>query len=124
MNWKEYFEEKTGKGFLATANKRGETDIAIYAPPHAMEDGTLAFGMEERLTHSNLQENPHAVYAFNEDGYDGVRIYLEKAWEEKTGPTLEEIRKSVNDSPCPIKGDAITHVVYFRIKDTLPLVRT
>lgn len=69
-----------------------------------MEDGTLAFGMQERLTQSNLQKNPHAVYAFNEDGYDGIRIYLEKAWEEKTGPPLEEIRKSVNDAPCPIKA--------------------
>jgi hypothetical protein len=73
MNWKEYFEAKRGKGFLATAGKTGEVDIAVYSRPHVMADDTLAFGMTERLTHTNLQENPYAVYAFNEKGLFGKR---------------------------------------------------
>jgi hypothetical protein len=124
MNWKDYFEKTTGKGFLATAGRGGEVDIAIYSRPHVMEDGTLAFGMTDRLTHANLQENPHAVYAFNEKGYTGVRLYLEKVREETEGPLLQEIRKRADEVVCPGTGDAIKYVVYFRLTKDLPLVGT
>jgi hypothetical protein len=124
MNWKEYFEKTTGKGFLATAGCTGEVDIAIYSRPHVMEDGTLAFGMTDRLTHANLGENPYAVYAFNEKGYQGVRLYLEKMREETEGPLLEEIRKRADEVVCPGTGDAIKYVVYFRVTKDLPLVGT
>jgi hypothetical protein len=124
MNWKDYFEKTTGKGFLATGGRSGEVDIAIYSRPHIMEDGTLAFGMTDRLTHANLQENPYAVYAFNEKGYKGVRLYLEKVKEETEGPLLEEIRERADEVVCPGTGDAIKFVVYFRITKDLPLVGT
>jgi hypothetical protein len=74
MDWKEYFEKTSGMGFLATANKEGEVDIAVYSKPKVMEDGTLAYGMADRLTHANLQVNPHAIYAFNEKEFQGVRL--------------------------------------------------
>jgi hypothetical protein len=124
MNWKDYFEKTTGKGFLATGGGSGEVDIAIYSRPHVMEDGTLAFGMTDRLTHANLQENPYAVYAFNEKGYKGVRLYLEKVKEETEGPLLQEIRKRADEVVCPGTGDAIKYVVYFRVTKDLPLVGT
>ncbi len=124
MNWKDYFEKTTGKGFLATGGRSGEIDIAIYSRPHVMEDGTLAFGMTDRLTHANLQENPYAVYAFNEKGYKGVRLYLEKVREETEGPLLQEIRKRADEVVCPGTGDAIKYVVYFRVTKDLPLVGT
>ncbi len=124
MNWRDYFEKTTGKGFLATGGRSGEIDIAIYSRPHVMEDGTLAFGMTDRLTHANLQENPYAVYAFNEKGYKGVRLYLEKVKEETEGPLLQEIRKRADEVVCPGTGDAIKYVVYFRVTKDLPLVGT
>ena len=124
MNWKEYFEKTTGKGFLATAGGTGEVDIAIYSRPHVMEDGTLAFGMTDRLTHANLGENPNAIYAFNEKGYKGVRLYLEKVREETEGPLLQEIRKRADEVVCPGTGDAIKYVVYFHVTKNLPLVGT
>ena len=82
MEWKEYFEKKSGMGFLATANSKGEVDVAVYSRPKVMEDGTLAYGMADRLTHANLAENPHAVYAFNEGGFQGTRLFIEKVREE------------------------------------------
>ncbi len=124
MNWKEYFESKRGKGFMATSASSGEVDIAIYSRPHVMEDGTLAFGMTERLTHANLQENPQAVYAFNEKGFEGVRLYLEKVREETEGPLLEEIRNRADEVVCPGTGERLKYVVYFRVKKDLPLVGT
>lgn len=124
MNWKEYFEKTGGTGFLATGGRGGEVDIAIYSRPHVMDDGTLAFGMTDRLTHANIQENPHATYAFKETGHKGVRLYLEKVREETEGPLLEEIRRRADEVVCPGTGDLIKFVVYFRVTKDLPLVGT
>lgn len=122
MDWKDYFETNKGKGFLATAGKTGEVDIAVYSRPHVMEDNILAFGMTERLTHANLHENPYAVYAFNTKGFEGVRLYLEKVREETEGPLLDEIRKRADEVVCPGTGDLVRYVVYFRVIKDLPLV--
>jgi len=65
---KTYFENTEGIGVLSTADAEGRVDAAVYSRPHSMEDGTLAFIMRDRLTHRNLQSNPHAAYLFIEKG--------------------------------------------------------
>jgi hypothetical protein len=122
MNWKEYFEKTSGKGYLATSDSEGRVDIAVYSRPHVQDDGTLAFGMTDRLTHANLQKNPHATYAFNEKGFSGVRLCLEKVREENEGPVLEAIRERADRVSVPGAGDAVKFVVYFRLAKDLPLV--
>ena len=75
MNAKEYFSTVNGKGFLATSNAKGEVDIALYSRPIVQENGQFVFGMTDRLTHANLQENGKAVYAFIEErGYSGQTV--------------------------------------------------
>jgi hypothetical protein len=64
MSLKEYFDTTKGIGFLFTADGDGQVDAAIYARPHFMEDGTMAFIMRDRLSHHNLQSNPHATFLF------------------------------------------------------------
>ena len=122
MEWKDYFEKKSGMGFLATSNSKGDVDIAVYSRPKVMDDGTLAYGMADRLTHANLQENPGAVYAFNEGGFQGVRIFLEKVREETEGPLLDSIRQEADRVVGPGIGDFVKFVVYFRVTKQLPLV--
>ena len=122
MEWKDYFEKKSGMGFLATSNSKGDVDIAVYSRPKVMDDGALAYGMADRLTHANLQENPHAVYAFNEGGFQGVRIFLEKVREETEGPLLDSIRQEADKVVGPGIGDFVKFVVYFRVTKQLPLV--
>jgi hypothetical protein len=124
MRWKTYFANAKGTGYLATADRAGKVDIAVYSRPHVLPDGTLAFGMTERLTHANLAQNPHAVYAFNEGQYQGVRIYLEKTREEVAGPLLEEIRAAADGIVGPGTGDFVKFVVHFRVVKELPLVGT
>jgi len=68
MDLKAYFENTRGIGVMSTANSDGWVDSAIYSRPHVMDDGLLAFIMRDRLTHSNLQSNPHAAYLFVEQG--------------------------------------------------------
>jgi hypothetical protein len=122
MDWKEYFDKASGMGFLATANSKGEVDIAVYSRPKVMEDGTLAYGMADRLTHANLASNPHAVYAFNEGGFKGMRLFLEKVKEETTGPLLDKIRAEADRMVGPGIGNLVKFVVYFKVNKHLPLV--
>jgi hypothetical protein len=87
-----------------------------------MEDGTLAYGMTDRLTHANLQDNPHAIYAFHEKEFQGVRLFLEKEREETEGPMLNTIRQDADRLCGPGHGGAVKYVAYFRVKKHLPLV--
>ena len=84
MELSEYFEKTNGHGVLATADSSGNVDVAIYARPHFMDDDTIAFIMANRLTHANLQSNPHAAYLFIESGtgYRGKRLFLIKIQEQ------------------------------------------
>lgn len=122
MDWQRYFDETRGTGFLATADAEGRVNVAIYSRPHVRDDGTLAFGMADRLTHANLQENPHAAYAFQAKGFQGVRLYLEKVREDDRGPLLEEIRARAETIVGPEAGVAVTHLVHFRLIKALTLV--
>ncbi len=122
MDWKDYFDQAKGTGFLATANRKGEANIAIFSKPNVMRDGTLAFAMTDRLTHANLSENPSAVYAFLKSGYKGVRIYLEKVREDTGSPVLEQIRDRTEDVDGPEISGQIRFLVYFRVLQYLPLV--
>ena len=66
MGLRESFEHSRGLGVLATADANGEVDVAVYARPHVLDDVTVAFIMRDRLSHANLQSNPHAAYLFYE----------------------------------------------------------
>ena len=122
MDWKVYFENTSGKGYLSTANAKGEVNTAVYSRPHVLEDGTFVFGMADRLTHANLQENPHAIYAFNEQGYAGYRIYLKKVREEESGPMLDQIRERTKIVSVERAADKVKYAVYFQPVRSLPLV--
>ena len=122
MDWKNYFENTSGVGYLATANAKGEVDIAVYSRPHVLEDGTFVFGMADRLTHANLQDNPHAVYAFNEKGFTGHRVYLKKVREEESGPMLEKIKERTKVVSVEGAADKVRFAVYFQVVRSRPLV--
>jgi hypothetical protein len=58
-----------------------------------MEEKTVAFIMDERLTHENLKSNPWASYLFMEagGGWSGKRVYLRKLKEEQNEGLIQEI---------------------------------
>jgi hypothetical protein len=118
MDLKEYFENTKGLGVLATADGEGNVDAAVYARPHFMEDGTIAFIMAERLTHHNLQSNDRAAYLFKEEGsgYKGVRLFLSKLREEKDTELLHHLRRRTYGD------DQNRHLVFFKIEKELPLI--
>ncbi len=99
MSLKKYFDTTKGFGVLSTADSDGQVDAAIYARPHFMEDDTMAFVMRDRLSHHNLQSNPHAMYLFKEEGtgYRGKRLIMSKVREEQNTELLESLRRRKAD---------------------------
>jgi hypothetical protein len=123
MKLKEYFESNTGTGVLATSDASGRVDAAIYARPHVMEDGLLAFIMTNRLTHKNLESNPHAVFLFKEDGpgYLGTRLFLTKLREEEDTALLDTLRRR-KYTPQQEAAMRPLYLVFFHVDAELPLV--
>lgn len=119
-NLKAYFENAKGIGVMATSDKAGKVDAAVYSRPHFMEDSTIAFIMRDRLTHHNLQSNPHAVFLFVEEGpgYIGKRLYLAKVREEENSELIDTISR--REYPAPLGDERF--LVYFKIDHILPLI--
>ena len=76
--------------------------------------------MRDRLTHHNLQSNPHACFMFIEKGpgYKGKRLFLTKTSEEQDSELLQSLRRRqyIDDT------DESKFLVFFQIDDELPLV--
>jgi hypothetical protein len=125
MSLRDYFEQTKGLGVLATADSQGKVDAAVYARPHVLEDGSLAFIMTDRLTHHNLQSNPRAAYLFKEDGagYKGKRLYLTKIREEENSELLNTLRRRVYTSEKEGTAES-KFLVFFKLDQELPLVGT
>jgi hypothetical protein len=65
MKLSEYFEKNRGIGVFSTVDSSGKVNAALYGRPHFMDEETVVFIAADRLTHANLQTNPHAVYLFS-----------------------------------------------------------
>jgi len=120
MSLRDYFATTKGIGVLSTADSDGQVDAAIYGRPHFMEDGTMAFIMRDRLSHHNLQSNPHATYLFKEEGsgYRGKRLYMSKLREEENTELLESLRRR----KAVYGNGEDRYLVFFKLDKELPLV--
>jgi hypothetical protein len=122
MDLPAYFDSARGKGVLATADGHGRVNQAVFARPHTLSDGAIAFIMPDRRTHHNLSLNPHAAYLFIEDGpgYKGVRLYLTQVKEEEDAERIALIRR--RDYAGQPGGEDPRYLVIFRVDEVLPLV--
>ncbi len=123
MQLQEYFENARGVGVMSTADSAGKVDAAIYARPHVMADGTIAFIMRDRLTHHNLQENPYASYLFIEAGrgYQGLRLFLRKVREDQDAELIGQLtRRCLSPEEDEARGPKF--LVCFKIEKALNLI--
>ena len=122
MDLGEYFDKIEGTGVLATSDKEGKVDAAVYAKPHVMDKETVAFIMADRLTHHNLQSNNHAAYLFKEEGsgYRGIRLFLTRQREEQDSDLLYSIRNK--RYPAEKEDGKTRYLVFFKVDEVLPLV--
>jgi hypothetical protein len=121
----EYFENAKGIGVLATADASGKANVAVYARPHFTDEGdekTVAFIMADRLSHANIQTNPHAAFLFVEEGkgYVGKRLHLTKVREETSPELVAAICRRCNYNMYG--SESLRSVVFFRVDDVLPLI--
>ncbi|MFP4031128.1 MAG: pyridoxamine 5'-phosphate oxidase family protein [Desulfococcaceae bacterium] len=123
MSLSNYFENARGAGVLSTADADGRVDSAIYSRPHVMDDGSVAVIMRDRLSHANLQTNPHAAYMFIEEGpgYKGKRLFLTKIREEKETDLLYQLKRKERTA-AEEEGRGPKFLVFFKIDKELPLI--
>ena len=120
---RDYFENVRGRGVLATADADARVDAAVYARPHVTEEGHLAFVMNDRLTHANLQSNPHAAFLFIEDGpgLKGRRFLMTKVREDDDATLIASLRRR-KYPPGEEEQMKPLVAVFFSIDKELPLV--
>ena len=80
----------------------------------------MAFIMRDRLSHHNLQSNPHATYLFKEEGsgYRGKRLYMSKVREEENTELLDSLRRR----KTAYGNGEDRFLVFFKLDKQLPLV--
>ena len=113
-----------GTGVIATASGRGGVNTAIYSSPHIIDDETVAWGMTEGRTFTNVKENPQASYLYRNPGggYSGVRLTLTLKRIEDSGKLLEGIKAHTSEIVNPTAGDAVKYVGYFTVMEILSLI--
>jgi len=128
MELREYFQNTNGFGVLATADADGKVNVAVYSRPHFLreDDGEVAFIMNDRLSHDNVDSNPHAAYLFIEEtgSYVGKRLFLTRTREETDQEKIQSVRR--RNLPPESDGDDTQKrfLVYFRIDGIRPLIGT
>lgn len=122
MDLKQYFAETEGFGVLSTADQSGNVDSAVFSRPHFLENDTLAFIMNDRLSHRNLQANPKAAYLFKAagQGYNGKRLFLAKVKEEKNSELISSLQRRTYPPEKEYNGPKF--LVYFTVEKELPLI--
>ena len=128
MELREYFQNTRGVGVLATADSGGKVNVAIYSRPHFLgdDDGEVAFIMNDRLSHDNVESNPQAAYLFLEEakGYVGKRLFLTKIREETDHDKIQSIRRRNLPPECDEGETKKRFLVYFRVDGIRPLIGT
>ena len=121
MDLANYFNKTEGLGVLATADCEGNVDVAVYARPHVMDDGSLAFIMRQGVSYHNVTANPKAAYLFVEKdhGYKGIRLYITRTREEIDPDLIARLRRRHPGSGEPSAEEA--RLVIFRVDRTRPL---
>jgi len=119
-----YFETTKGTGVLATADDKGNVDVAVYARPHVLDKDRVAFIMADRKSYKNLQSNHQAAYLFMEEGehYTGKRMYLTKIDEETDMDKIRDMMRRKDRKSAEKYEDVKKFLVHFRIDKVIPLI--
>jgi len=126
MELREYFQDTKGFGVLATADADGKVNVAVYSRPHFLgeDDGEVAFIMNDRLSHDNVDSNPHAAYLFIEEtgSYVGRRLFLTRTREETDQDKIRSIRRRNLPPDCDEEDTQLRFLVHFRVDGIRPLL--
>lgn len=96
----EMFNRRSRIGALATSNKNGDVNVAVFGSPQMIDEDTVIMAIGDNRTNKYLQENPKASFIVVEPGdspanWRGVRLYLEVAEFERYGEVLDSFRENI-----------------------------
>ena len=123
----EMFNNKSRIGALATSNKNGDVNVAVFGSPQMISEDTIVMAIGDNRSFKYLQENPKASFIVIEPGespanWKGVRLYLEVAELERYGEVLDSFREKIRKVGGKKSADAITAAIRFKIVDVRPLI--
>lgn len=123
----EMFNRDSRIGVLASSNKQGDVNAAVFGSPRMIDEDTVIMAIGDNRSYQYLQENPKASFIVVEPGespatWKGVRIYLEVDGFERYGEVLDSFRESIRKVAGKQSADAITAAIRFKIVDVRPLI--
>ena len=125
----EMFNKHNRIGVLATANKSGAVNTAVFGSPRMIDDETIIMAIGDNRSYQYLQENPRASFIVVEPGdempqWRGARLYLEVDSFERYGEVLDSFREKIRKTAGSRSADAIQAAIRFKIVDVRPLIAT
>lgn len=121
------FNKEARIGTLATANKNGEVNSAVFGSPRMIDEETVIMAIGENRSYHNLQENPKAAFIVVEPGptpaeWIGARVYLEVASFEGYGELVDSLREKIRKAAGNEAANAIKAAIRFKITEVRPLI--
>lgn len=123
----EMFNKKTRIGALATTNKNGDVNVAVFGSPRMIDEDTVIMAIGDNRSLQYLQENPKASFIVIEPGdtpmtWKGVRLYLKIDTYERYGELLDSLRENIRKVAGSQSANAIVAAIRFKITDVRPLI--
>jgi len=120
------FDQHT-TGILATSNRQGQSNAAVFGSLRLLDDGRIAVGLGNNHTLANLHENPLASLLFFTPAEtvfscQGGRIYLQAIDFLRQGQMFEEIVKDIEEKAGRMAARMITCVVVFTVTGQRSLI--
>jgi hypothetical protein len=121
------FNKQTRIGVLATSDKNGNVNAAVFGSPRMIDEKTVIMAIGDNRSYQYLQENPRASFIVVEPGssfaeWTGARLYLEVEGFERFGELLDSFRENIRKTAGNVSADAIQAAIRFRIVGVRPLV--
>ena len=123
----ELFNKYPRIGALATANKEGDVNVAVFGSPRMVDENTVVMGIGENRSYRNLQRNPKAVFIVMEPGetvmdWKGARVYLEAVDLVSEGEFYDQTKQNIAKAAGVQAARMIQAAIRFKITEVRPVV--
>lgn len=123
----ELFNKYPRIGALATANKEGDVNVAVFGSPRMVDENTVVMGIGENRSYRNLQRNSKAVFIVMEPGetvmdWKGARVYLEAVDLVSEGEFFDQTKQNIAKAAGVQAAKMIQAAIRFKITEVRPIV--
>ena len=123
----ELFNKYPRIGALATANREGDVNVAVFGSPRMVDENTVVMGIGENRSYRNLQRNPKAVFIVMEAGetvmdWKGARVYLEAVDLVSEGEFYDQTKQHIAKAAGVQAAKMIQAAIRFKITEVRPIV--